>query len=43
MVVREKIARRVCKELKNGMYVNLGIGIPMLVPAMLPKEIRIEL
>jgi 3-oxoacid CoA-transferase len=27
---REKIARRTAKELKSGMYVNLGIGIPTL-------------
>jgi len=40
---REKIAERACKEIKNGMYINLGIGIPTLIPAMLPKEVEIEL
>lgn len=28
---REKIAERACKEIKNGMYINLGIGIPTLI------------
>ncbi|MEK4230401.1 3-oxoacid CoA-transferase subunit B [Solibacillus sp. FSL H8-0538] len=31
MDVREKIARRAAKEIQNGNYVNLGIGIPTLV------------
>ncbi|MEM5014906.1 3-oxoacid CoA-transferase subunit B [Metabacillus indicus] len=30
--VREKIARRAAQEIENGMIVNLGIGIPSLVP-----------
>lgn len=40
---RIKIAKRVAKEMKNGMYVNLGIGIPTLVPAFVPKDVNIEL
>lgn len=40
---RIKIAKRVAKELKNGMYVNLGIGIPTLVPAFVQKGVEIEL
>jgi 3-oxoacid CoA-transferase len=41
--IREKIAKRASQELENGMYVNLGIGIPMLVPAFLPHGVQIEL
>jgi acyl CoA:acetate/3-ketoacid CoA transferase beta subunit len=31
-----KIAKRAAKEVKNGMNVNLGIGIPTLLPSVLP-------
>lgn len=41
--LRIKIAKRVAKELKDGMYVNLGIGIPTLVPAFVDKGVNIEL
>lgn len=41
--VRTKIAKRVAQEMKNGMYVNLGIGIPTLVPAFVPEGVNIEL
>ena len=41
--IREKIAKRAAQELENGMYVNLGIGIPVLVPAFLPTGVQIEL
>ena len=37
------IAKRVAKELKGGMYVNLGIGIPTLVANFIPNEISIML
>ena len=40
---REKIAKRAAKELQNGWYVNLGIGIPMLVPSFLPEGVSIQL
>lgn len=35
--VKEKIARRVAKELKDGYMVNLGIGLPTLVANFLPE------
>jgi len=37
------IARRIAKELKDGMYVNLGIGIPTLVASYIPAGTTIML
>jgi 3-oxoacid CoA-transferase subunit B len=37
------IAKRIALELKDGMYVNLGIGIPTLVANYIPKNISIVL
>ena len=37
------IAKRIAKELHDGMYVNLGIGIPTLVANYIPKGISIML
>lgn len=37
------IAKRIAQELKDGMYVNLGIGIPTLVANFIPKGISIML
>eukprot|EP00331_Platyophrya_macrostoma_P004408 CAMPEP_0176425152 /NCGR_PEP_ID=MMETSP0127-20121128/11236_1 /TAXON_ID=938130 /ORGANISM="Platyophrya macrostoma, Strain WH" /LENGTH=495 /DNA_ID=CAMNT_0017806293 /DNA_START=44 /DNA_END=1531 /DNA_ORIENTATION=+ len=42
-LVREKIAKRACKEISNGMYINLGIGIPVLIPRYLDPGVQIEL
>lgn len=36
------IAQRIAQELKNGYYVNLGIGIPTLVANYIPKGIEVE-
>ena len=37
------IAKRIAQELKDGMYVNLGIGIPTLVANYIPDEITVIL
>lgn len=41
--VREVIAKRVAQELKDGDVVNLGIGLPTLVPNYLPENIKLTL
>ena len=38
-----EIAKRIARELKEGMYVNLGIGIPTLVANFIPNGISIML
>src|SRR2546430_7889110 len=43
MDVRERIVRRVARELKDGDYVNLGIGMPTLVANYVPAGIDITL
>ena len=39
---KNQIAQRIAKELKNNMYVNLGIGIPTLVANYIPQGIDVE-
>jgi 3-oxoacid CoA-transferase len=41
--VRERIARRAAREFQDGMYVNLGIGIPTLASNYVPAGVSIEL
>ncbi len=40
---KNEIAKRIAKELKDGYYVNLGIGIPTLVANFIPKVIEVVL
>jgi 3-oxoacid CoA-transferase B subunit len=40
---REDMAARAAKELREGFYINLGIGIPTLVANYIPKNMRIVL
>lgn len=40
---KEQIAQRISQELKDGYYVNLGIGIPTLVANYVPEDIEIML
>jgi 3-oxoacid CoA-transferase subunit B len=38
---KERIARRIARELKDGFYVNLGIGLPTMIAAYLPAGIDV--
>ena len=42
-LTKEQIAQRIAKELRDGYYVNLGIGIPTLVANYIPKGMNVVL
>ena len=41
--IRETIARRAAKEIKDGYVINLGIGLPTLIPNYLDKDVHVTL
>lgn len=43
MLDKNQIAQRIAKELKDGYYVNLGIGIPTLVANYIPEGMNVTL
>lgn len=43
MLTKDQIARRIARELQDGYYVNLGIGIPTLVANYIPDGISVML
>lgn len=43
MLTKEQIAKRIASELKDGFYVNLGIGIPTLVANYIPEGVEVIL
>lgn len=42
MLSKEDIAKRISREVKDGYYVNLGIGIPTLVANYVPDNLSVE-
>jgi 3-oxoacid CoA-transferase B subunit len=43
MLDKTQIAQRIAKEVKNGQYINLGIGIPTLVANYIPEDLDVVL
>ena len=42
-LTREEMAARAAREIKDGFYVNLGIGIPTLCADFIPAELDVKL
>lgn len=43
MLDKDQIAQRIAREVKNGQYINLGIGIPTLVANYIPDHLEVVL
>ncbi|EAZ82892.1 3-oxoacid CoA-transferase subunit B [Algoriphagus machipongonensis] len=43
MLSKNQIAQRIAKEVQNGQYINLGIGIPTLVANYIPDDLEVVL
>ena len=42
-MIKSFIAKRAAKEFKDGDFVNLGIGLPTMIPAYLPEDVHVSL